>query len=221
MKKAKQICSLALAAALSLSACSKTMDCNVEGEHIHVYMNDRAVRRLIEGEKEVVSGYTWTEETLPLTKEYKIVAENGLCMVESNRGYLMNKATVLPNDYREEYRSEYVFGTYWGYGYGYNMTDGEYKYGYGLIQGYHYEEDWYTIPDYEYTSNKVRDITFKIVLYKITSSGQIVSKTFDSLDEIDPEYCYFKPDTLVSKFYSEEYHLEKPKSYTNHIIEER
>ncbi len=214
MIKKKQLCSLALASILSLSACSKTMDCNINGEHIHVYVNDKGIERLIEGEKETISGYTWTEETLPLETEYQIISDNGLCMVDSNMDYIQEVASTLPESSREEFKSEYVYGTYWGYGLGYNMTSGKYEYGYGLIQGYHYEDRWVSIPLDEYTSNLVRDLTYKIVLYKIDESGAVVSKTFDSLDDVDPEYCYFKPDTLVSPFYSEEYHLDKNKVYT-------
>lgn len=212
MNNKKKICSLALVAALSLSACSKKMDCNIAGEHIHVYVNESGVERLIEGENKKHFSYSWTEDTLLLDRETKIIADNNLCIIDQNREYVNSVAASLPSVSREELKSEYVYGTYWGWGYGYNLTDGEYKYSYGLIQGYHYEDTWVSIPIDEYTSNKVRDITVKIVLYKIDDDGQVISSSFDSLDEVPDEYKYFKTSDIISRFYSEEYYLEKNKT---------
>lgn len=206
---------LILASLTSFTGCVKEIDCSINVEHVHLYLNNNTkLSRYIESEKEYVGNLYRTEDYLTMTDELNIISDNGLYIVEDNIEYITHKLSENQPT-RQSYTYDYIYGTYYGYGYGYNMHNGKYEYHYGLQTGWHYGYDWKEISLDEYTNDKVRDITYKYRFYKINEDGTVFSCLFDSLEEVPVEYKYFKADQLVQQIISDEYYLEKENSKTN------
>ena len=55
----------------------------------------------------------------------------------------------------------------------------------------------------------MKDLTYKFRFYKINEDGTIISKLFDTLEEVENGYDYFSPNKLVEGIYSNSYYLEK------------
>lgn len=219
MNKKIKLFSSAILCGVLITGCSKTMDCDIDGEHTHVYVNKEQIKKFFDGEYETNRDYHWTEETVPTTDEVKAIIDNDLCLVKDNIEYITQQIeTHSPK--REEYVYDYIYGIYYGYGYcyHYNPTTSEYEYGWGLgtVTGYHWEYRWRNIELEQYTENLVRDITYEIKLYKLGHDGKATAQTFASLEEVTPEYQYFKPHGVIRENTSSPYSLsntEKDKTY--------
>lgn len=195
--------------ASNIMACSKNVDCHIEGEHIHLYVTNDNLKKYIEGEKERDWFFHWTENYVRPDDEINLVVENSLCLVEGNEAYIKNKMYEY-RPKREAYVYDYIYGPYYGYGYHYDYDSGEYEYGYGLINGYHYDYEWQEIDIEKYTDDKVRDTTYEFKFYKITEEGILVSKNVSSFQEIE-DYPYFKENDFVIEKVSAPYYLENEK----------
>jgi len=199
----------------SFSACEgKEIECDIDGEHVHLYINEtQDLSRYLQSEKQYIGSYNRTNDYLPIDKELKSITINELYRIEDNLKYLEKEiASATPK--REEYSYEYTYGTYYGYGYGYNYSTGKYDYNWGMKTGYHWDYVWHEIPLNEYTSNKVKDTTYKFRFYKLNEDGTISEKLFSSLTDLEEGYKYFKPSTLIQKNVSESYYLPKEKQKT-------
>lgn len=200
---------------VSLAGCVKNVDCDISGNHIHLYQNkSNGVVRYIEGEKEKSGDFLWTDKYKKETTKLQAISKNKLCSIEDNFTYFNKKVSKIPEPKRQAYVYDYIYGTYYGYGYCYNSSTGKYGYGYGLITGYHYDYEWQDIPLDKYTTDEVRDITYKIKLYKVDEKGNVESKLFDQIDDINKEYCYFKTDDIITECISDSYYLDKNKIKT-------
>lgn len=205
-------CTIVLA---SFTACeAKEVECNIAGEHLHLYVNEGSkLSRYIKSEKEYIGDLLRTDSYLPITEELKNIDINELYCISENIEYIQNQISSHQPK-REEYSYEYVYGTYYGYGLGYNYSSGKYDYSYGLKTGYHWDYVWQEIPMNEYTTNKVRDTNYQFRLYKINEDGTISSQLFTSLDEVTEEYKYFKPSTFIKESTTDSYYLDKNKQKT-------
>lgn len=194
-----------LAITIVSSGCSKDVECNIDFEHVHKYTNQDGISKYIQGEKDHVFSYQRQDEYKKMDDNLKIICNKDLCDISDNKEYFLNYVNkVQPS--REEYKGEYVYGLYTGYAYDYNPLTEKYEYFYGNHTGYHYEKTWEHISLDEYTRNPVRDITYKIKLYRVCE-GEANFRYFDSIDDIDENYKYFKDGELIIKQISETYYL--------------
>ena len=194
-------------ATMIFSGCSKDVECNVDEPHAHKYIDQKTgVSKYILGEKDHVWSFERQEKYKKLDEELRIACNNDLCSLDDNKDYFVNKVVFKEDFYREEYREEYVYGSYFGYAWDYDPANEEYRYFYGRHIGYHWESDWYKIPLDVYTNNLVRDTYYKIKLYRICE-GEVNFRYFESMDDIDERYNYFKQDDLIVKQIGESYYL--------------
>lgn len=195
-------CALVIA---SLSGCGsppQDIECNIEQGHIHLYTNyDKTLSRYIEGEKEYFGNLNRTEDYLPLTEELSSASKMNLYRIEDNIDYLEEIISSC-HPQRQAYVYDYV------YNYHYNFWKD--KWGFG----WHWDYEWQDISFDTYTENKVKDTTYQFRFYKLNKDGTKEEKLFNSLDEVEQEYKYFIPGTLVQKNISEPYFLPKENQKT-------
>lgn len=195
---------------IALSGCVYDVDCDIKEGHLHLYKSSsKNLVRYLDGEKETYFSYTRSDEYILLNKELEVVVNKHLFLVNDNLDYLNNIINSY-NNKREAYVYGLYYGPYYGWDYGYN-NKGEYGYYYDLRHGYHYDYEWQEIGVDEYTEDKVRDINYCFKFYKIMEDGSIENKLFDSLEDREEGYNYFKESDLVQKNVSEEYYLDKEK----------
>lgn len=203
---------LCLTTLLSLSGCVKEVDCDIDGEHVHVYVNSEShLTRYIDSEKEYIDDLSRTDSYLNMNDELKFINDNKLYIVEENINYLNNEIKKYSLT-RQAYVYDYIYGSYYGYDYGFNPASGEYEYYYGFHTGHHYGYEWQDIGLDEYTTDKVRDITYKFRFYKKNDEGKLTSQLFSNLEEVPNEYKYFMQNDLIEKFVSDEYYLTSTKT---------
>ena len=123
------------------SGCSKDVECEIKFDHAHKYTNSDGISKYILGEKDRVFSYQRQDEYKKLDDELRVVCNNSLCSISDNKEYFLDNINSRMEPSREEYRDEYVYGTYTGYDYGYNVIDDEYEYFFGNHTGYHYEKN--------------------------------------------------------------------------------
>ncbi len=205
---------IALTSLVMCTGCTKEVDCNIEEEHVHLYINeDDNLSRYIQSEKVEVDNHVRKDEYLPMTDELNIINDNKFYIVEDNTEYL-NKVINEKTPKREAYVYDYIYGTYVGYGMGYNVLSGKTEYFYGTHTGYHYGYEWQEISLDEYTEVQVRDITYQFRFYKINDDGTVSSLLVNSLDELPEEYKYFKSKDLIKENVGDSYYLQKEKEKT-------
>lgn len=195
---------------ITLSGCVYDVDCDIKEGHLHLYKSSsKNLVRYLDGEKETYFSYTRSDEYILLNKELEVVVNKHLFLVNDNLDYLNNIINSY-NNKREAYVYDLYYGPYYGWDYGYN-NKGEYGYYYDLRHGYHYDYEWQEIGLDEYTEDKVRDINYCFKFYKIMEDGSIENKLFDSLEDREEGYNYFRESDLVQKYVSDEYYLDKEK----------
>ena len=195
---------------LTLSGCIPKAECDIKEGHLHLYRSpSKNLVRYLDSENEYYFSYTRSDEYILLDKELEVVAKKCLFLVNDNLDYLHNIINSYSNK-REVYVYGLHYGQYYGWDNGYN-SKGEYGYYYDLRNGYHYDYEWEEIGLNEYTEDKVRDITYHFKFYKILPDGSIEDKLFDSLEEREEGYNYFRESDLVQKCISDEYYLDKAK----------
>lgn len=195
---------------MTFPGCTKTIDCTIGEEHVHLYVNEGStLKRYIQSEKEKIGKEVRTETYKQLKYDVSGAAKNGLYPIEENMDYLLKlEEKFIPK--REEYVIDYVYGPYIGYGL--NPITGKYDYCYGNHVGYHYESFWREISLDEYTSNPVRDITYKFRLYKVNFDETVEYHDFDMFDVISDEYKFFKASDLIQPVIGETYTLSNEKT---------
>ena len=99
---------------LLTSGCSKTVDCNIEGNHIHKYRNSIGIERYVLGEKDYVHNineyiYYRTDEYVKLDSEneqiYRIISVDNLVSIDDNK----EKLYVLSDNLKDYYIFEYYY----------------------------------------------------------------------------------------------------------------
>lgn len=117
MKRNKLISILTLTTILSVfSGCGKKVECNINEEHAHIYVNEEGYVRDIESEREQIGDFRRTEDYSPITetdsKKLSYAFERDLLPIESN----IEKLTELESkvyDYTEyEYEETYFSPIY-------------------------------------------------------------------------------------------------------------
>ena len=196
---------------LSLSGCSLVVECDINDPHFHIYQNSgKGLVRYLNGENKVYFSYVRCDEYVLATPILEIITEKKLFIANDNVDYLNNTINSY-NNHREAYVYDLRYGTYYGWDYGYN-NKGEYGYYYLQKTGYHYAYEWEEIGFDEYTEDKVRDIEYRFKFYKINEDGKIETKEFNSFEDREDGYDYFKESDLIQRYISDEYYLEKGKA---------
>lgn len=194
-----------------LAGCSKKADCDIKEEHAHVYIDEDSMLKRYYQSEALVNNYGEKR-----TEDYILLDNNEIEQICSNKLYVtdenldsLQKIIDSKQPKREEHIYSYIYGPYYGWGWGINAANGKSEYSYKLRYGNHWEYVWKEIPLDELTDNKVRDITYEFKFYKFDENGNLISKTFKSLQDIEEGYNYFYKDDLVVKITSESYYLEK------------
>ena len=208
MKKQIKTSILCALSVLTMSACSNKIDCDIEIVHCHEYIDrDNGIKRYIESEKEYIGSYDRTEKYIYKDANISYIAKNKFCFVKGNEESL-KKIMENYSLEREAYVYGIRYGYYYGYDYGYNPDTEEYEYFHGRHYGYYYDYEWEPINPNIYTTDKVRDIYYTFRFYKMSEDGKIkIYKDYNSLDEVEEEYCYFRLQDLVIRNYSKEYYM--------------
>ena len=203
-----------LSAIKHLSDNFRSVDCEVEGSHLHLYINDKnSLMRLFPGERKRISSFRRTDEYLQSDETLEEVAKLELCRIKDNLDYLQLNMNHPAK--RQEHVQELVDNTVvcYTFDYGYNLETQKYGYGYGhkIVNKSEPEWKWVDISTDTYTPNEVRDVFCMYRFYKIVD-GKLEYKEVSSFDEIDPEYPYFKENDLVQTYTYGGYYLpEKTK----------
>ena len=71
MKRSK-LYALTFFQVLTLSACGREVDCDIEDEHFHYYRTKSGIERLIDGEREYNGEYERSDDYTLASDEYKI-----------------------------------------------------------------------------------------------------------------------------------------------------
>ena len=191
-----------------LTGCNKTVKCDVKEDHIHSYENSEGLKKYISGEKEKNGNFNRTNEYTTDSNIINNVSSKNLCGVSDNINYI-NKVISNHQNKREAYVYDYIYGPVYTYGYGCNPATGEFEYYYGMFNDYHFEYVWEEVSPYEYTSDKVRDYTYEFKFYKIDENGNLVSKNFETLEDVEDDYKYFDDNDLVQEYISAPYFLNR------------
>ena len=191
-----------------LTGCNKTVKCDVKEDHIHSYENSEGLKKYISGEKEKNGNFNRTNEYTTDSNIINNVSSKNLCVVSDNINYI-NKVISNHQNKREAYVYDYIYGLVYTYGYGCNPATGEFEYYYGMFNEYHFEYVWEEVSPYEYTSDKVRDYTYEFKFYKIDENGNLVSKNFETLEDVEDDYKYFDDNDLVQEYISAPYFLNR------------
>ncbi len=197
----------------SFSACSPTMECNIESEHVHIYINNNGLTKPVDSEKEKVYNFSlgdfyWTENTIPLDSTISTMIQLDLYDIRENKEYFYDMINIYSNK-RQSYTDCCVYGEHYVSVNNDPKKSNDYKWKKNneLITDYYIETKWIDIGLDEYTTDKVRDVTYTYLLYKIDEEGNFTQKYFSSLEDIEEGYNYFNPSTLVKETIGEEYYL--------------
>lgn len=210
-KLKKQLLLLSLygnVALVGLTGCSKTAECDIEKNHIHQYQNNKGLKKYIYGEKETKGDFNRTNDYTTDPNIINNISNKNLCVVTDNINYI-NQVISNNQAKREAYILDYVYGPYYTYDYGFNPATSEYEYYYGIFYGYHLENVWEEVSLDEYISDKVRDYSYEFKFYKIDENGNLISKNFETLEDVKDGYEYFDDNDFVQEFVSDPYFLNK------------
>lgn len=191
-----------------LTGCNKNVKCDVKEDHIHKYENNEGLKKYIPGEKEKNGYFNRTNEYTTDPNILNNVSSKNLCVVSDNINYI-NRVISNNQNKREAYVYDYIYGPHYTYGYGYNPVTGEYENYYGMFYDYHFEYVWEEVSPYEYTRDKVRDYTYEFKFYKIDGNGNLVSKNFETLEDVEKDYKYFDENDFVQEYISASYFLNR------------
>lgn len=85
---------------ISSFGCAKNVECNVNGEHVHIYVDeDKNLEKYILGEKDHKGNYVRTDDYEKLNNELKVACQNDLLLVSDNIDYI-NKTMDKYTPYR-------------------------------------------------------------------------------------------------------------------------
>lgn len=95
---------------MTLTGCSKKVDCNIQSKHAHLYQNNTGFVRYINKEYSSYEGYTRQEEYINIEGQedlYKFLDNKNLIPIKDNIDLIL-KTQELNNDYKE-YRYRYIY----------------------------------------------------------------------------------------------------------------
>ena len=97
---------------ITFAGCAKTMPCDIEGDHAHLYIDpDTKIERYIESEKSYVDGMDRTDEYIVINQEQsdllKFMNKKDLFRIDENKEALQNIESQN-QDYLE-YRYKYIY----------------------------------------------------------------------------------------------------------------
>lgn len=200
--------SLVLAGSLmtgALTGCSKKVDCDVNGQHAHVYVNDEGFIKYLERENESYFGYDRTDDFWMISDEYskllKFLNKKDLVRIEDNEELI---STIEGNntDYIE-YRYSYSYLMPIPHSVSNGKTTTTY-YTYIPMTGH----SWTTNKNHSRLTGDQRRCHYVYQAYKVEKDEKgkyvlIPSEYVDSLDELNGEYPYIK--TVFYKVIDAEY----------------
>lgn len=95
-----------------LTGCSKKIDCNINGDHAHLYTNEEGMERYVAKEYEGYEGFTRQDEYVPLTEDevalYKFLDKKDLVSLNDNLEFLLAQQEQNHDyiEYRYSYRKK-------------------------------------------------------------------------------------------------------------------
>lgn len=187
IKKRIVIGGVILAALTLFSGCSKTIECNIENSHAHIYENEKGFIQNIISEKEYIDGFCRTEDYILLdsheVKFMEFLQSEGLMDITQNKDAISKEM---------EQNKDYL----------------EYEYSYiqyiplkiGKTTIYMQEENiaWTTDKQHPNLTGNIRKVEYKYYGYKIAVADDLLiaikSELVDNLDELPPNFLYIKKD---------------------------
>lgn len=168
---------------LLTSACGKTIDCNIETNHMHVYKNNYGITRYIDSEDETVHNindyvYYRTDDYVELNDEnkdiYRMISNKGFISIADNEEKLCEISDSLKDYYEFRY---YYYET--------ETKTHTYSDGDGHVHTYTTTEEvkkysWTTNPNHSRLTGEKRIITNVFYGYKIVKDKngyKVISST--------------------------------------------
>lgn len=178
----------------TITGCAKTVECDVNGTHAHLYTNDDGYVRYLEDEHEKVKGFDRTDTYIELTKEeenfYKFLQKFDLMSISDNLETLIEEQ--LANQDYQEYRYSYPIMTPIPH----IVSNGKTTYTYfTYVPGT--AHTWTDDPNHGNLTGTERTVHFVYQAYKITVDAKgnyqlEASEYVDDLRDIMEEYPYIK-----------------------------
>lgn len=185
-------------ATTTLTGCGKKADCNVSGNHAHLYVNEQDFVRYIDKEYLTYQGYERQEEYIEIDSEdkelYKFMNKNKLLKIEDNLDAI---ATVEDSNHDYiEYRYSYIYLMPVAH---YVNTEKSTEVYYSYIPTIHYS--WTTDPERSSLTGEQRRCHYVYQGFNIAKDENgkyvlIASEYVDSISDLSGEYKYIK-----EKFY--------------------
>lgn len=188
---------------MSLTGCTKKMDCDIEAEHAHIYTSDENFLSYGTKEYEHIGDLYWTEEIVPVTDEIEYMEDKDLLKIEENIGALEQDTK---NDFPYiEYEYKYTTTTF--------VSTGK-----TVIPITTTHRNFTTDENHSRLTGRIRNVEYKYQAYKITTNKKgkkklVKSDLVDNIEDIMDEYPYFKLKDFKQKVYSEPYEKESGKTY--------
>lgn len=205
---------------LSFSGCSKTIPCDLQGEHAHYYISDENFGRYIVSEKSSTSGLNRTENyTFIDSEEEKLlnfINKNDLFEINANKDTITN-ITSTQSDHKE-YRYKFVYSTLVPVLH-FNGKNTYYTYISTPTTGY----SWTSDPNHSNLTGEERVCHYLYYGYKIIKNEQgeydlIKSNPVDNINDLPENYKY-----IQKTFYKvvNLYNKEEVLNYEDGQIEEK
>lgn len=190
---------LATIMSLTLSSCSKEIDCEIPSWHVHKYTKEidgTTITLYLDDEHESVYEYNWNDEYIEITKDDKAFFKETRYMFDGkeNWDYLFNLMKTN-HDYLKFYYEYTTTETY-------TTTDDEGNRKTHKRTVYH--DGWTRNPNYEHNTGKTRLYHPQYVGYRIiNNNGKYIkekSKPVDDIREIIEDYPYFYEDCIEETY---------------------
>ena len=159
---------------LFMAGCAKKVDCNVQGDHMHIYTSEDGLKRYVKGEREY---NTENDRTYYRTEEYEVlddqneidlytfISKKGLIKIEDNLETLKKITSNLKDYYIFEY---YTINTST-----YTTTESHFDYDIKKTHEKRTKEySWSTNPDRSNVTGKYSIVTHVYYGYNIVKNGR-------------------------------------------------
>lgn len=199
MKHKFKLVSLSLALITALSGCEKKADCDVDGNHVHLYISEVGFKRYLNKEYLSYENYERQDDYILVEKDelaLKAIEDKyDVFLIKDNLEFIKN--LQIPNEDFWEYRYEYVV---------YKPTPREIYAGMGKITYYIDEavrqHSWTTNPNHRRLTGQTRVCHCMYQAYKIEYDEDgnpvlIPSPLVDDLTTVMDEFPYIKEKFII------------------------
>lgn len=194
-----------LSMVMLFSGCAKTVDCDINVPHAHVYVNEEGFKKNIVSEKESKWGYIRTDDYFEVSQQeeelVKFIYKNDLMDITQNQEAI--EKTIKNNKDYTEYRYRYTY---------LQPIPHTYKVGKSTMIRYTYipvtRYSWTSDPNHSRLTGETREVHYMYYGYKIETNEKgklkvIKSKLVDDLKDLPEDYLYIKKD-FTTKVYAKD-----------------